>query len=120
MEEFYKKRINKNDAEPISWGLNSRLVKEDGVIKEKVWKVGGLYTEAIEQIIFWLKKASEVAQDEAQKKSIDLLVEYYETGDLKTFDDYSIAWVNDTSSFVDFINGKNEYGNAYCSKDKVG
>ncbi|MCB0284065.1 MAG: dihydrofolate reductase [Calditrichaeota bacterium] len=113
VEDFYKKRINPNDPQPISWGLNSRLVKENGQIVEKIWKVGGLYSQAIEKIVYWLKKASEVAQNDAQKKAIDLLIEYYETGDLKTFDNYSIAWVNDTSSSVDFINGFIEvYGDA--------
>ena len=113
VEAFYKKLIDPKDPSPISWGLNSRLVKEDGKLVEKVWKAGGLYSAAIEKIVFWLKKASDVAQDEAQKKAIDLLVKYYETGDLKIFDEYSIAWVNDTQSSVDFINGFIEvYGDA--------
>lgn len=113
VENYYKKRMDPNDPEPISWGLNSRMVKEDGKVVEKVWKIGGLYSAAIEKIVYWLEKASDVAQDDAQKKSIDLLIEYYKTGNLETFDEYCIAWVNDTSSSVDFINGFIEvYGDA--------
>ena len=105
VEEFYKKMIKKDDPTPVSYGLNSRLAKEDGNIVEKVWKVGGLYGEAIEKIVFWLKKASAVAENDIQKKALDLLVKYYETGDLKTFDEYSIAWTKDTESRIDVVNG---------------
>jgi dipeptidyl-peptidase-3 len=105
VEGFYKSVIKKDDPTPVSYGLNSRLTKENGKIVEKVWKVGGLYGEAIEKIVFWLKKASAVAENDVQKKALDLLIEYYETGDLKTFDDYSIAWTNDTDSRIDVVNG---------------
>ncbi len=111
--DFYKSKINKNDAEPISWGLNSKLIKEDGVIKEKVWKIGGMYSAAIEQIVYWLNKAVDVAENDQQKKTLQLLIKYYQTGDLHVFDEYSIAWVNDTESKVDMINGFIEvYGDA--------
>ncbi|KAA3617666.1 MAG: dihydrofolate reductase [Calditrichaeota bacterium] len=113
VEAFYQKRMNKKDKEPISWGLNSKLIKENGVIKEKVYKVGGMYTEAIEQVVFWLTKAIDVAENDKQKLTLELLIKYYETGDLKIFDEYSIAWVNDTESSVDMINGFIEvYGDA--------
>lgn len=89
-----------------SWGLNTKLMKdEEGKVVEKVWKSGGMYGAAIDKIIYWLEKASTVAENEKQKKHIDLLVKYYKSGDLKDFDDYSIAWTEDTESTVDFING---------------
>jgi dipeptidyl-peptidase-3 len=110
-EAFYNKMKNPTDSTPISYGLNSRLVKENGKIYEKVWRVGGLYTQAIEHIVYWLKKAETVAEDDAQKASIAKLIEFYETGNLKTFDDYSILWVKDLNSRVDFVNGFTEtYG----------
>lgn len=105
VEEFYKKKMNPNDKTPISYGLNSKLIKENGEIKEKVWKVGGMYSEAIEQVVYWLEKASSVAENEKQKKALDLLIEYYKTGDLKKFDEYNIAWVEDTDSRIDVVNG---------------
>lgn len=105
VETFYKNVIKKDDPTPVSYGLNSRLTKVDGKVVEKVWKVGGLYGDAIEKIVFWLKKASAVAENDNQKKAIDLLVKYYETGDLETFDEYSIAWTNDTDSRIDVVNG---------------
>ncbi|MBN2668474.1 MAG: dihydrofolate reductase [Bacteroidales bacterium] len=104
-EEFYQKaRIARPDLK-ISWGLNSQLVKEDNSIKENVYSANGLYAEAINQIIFWLKKASEVAENQQQKNSIELLIAYYKTGDLKFWDDYNIAWVKDLNSNIDFVNG---------------
>ena len=110
-EAFYNALKNPKDETPVSYGLNSRLVKEDGKIIEKVWKVGGLYTQAIEKIVYWLKKAEGVAEDDAQKAAIGKLIEYYETGDLKTFDEYAILWVKDLNSRVDFTNGFTEsYG----------
>ena len=110
-EAFYGKMKDPKDETPISYGLNSRLVKEDGIIQEKVWKVGGLYTQAIEKIVYWLKKAEGVAEDEAQKAAIGKLIEFYETGDLKTFDEYAILWVKDLNSRIDFVNGFTEsYG----------
>ena len=105
VEAFYAKRENKNDPHPISHGLNSKLVKEGGVIKEKVWKVGGMYDPAITKIVYWLEKAQAVATDPAQKKSLSLLIQYYKTGDLKTWDEYNIAWVNDITSPIDVVNG---------------
>lgn len=103
--EFYKSMNKPGDKTPPSYGLNSKLVKENGKLLEKIWKVGGMYSPAIEKIVFWLEKASTVAENEAQKKAIDLLIEYYKTGDLKKFDDYCIAWVADTASTIDVVNG---------------
>ena len=95
----------------VSYGLNSRLVKEDGKIQEKVWKVGGLYTQAIEKIVYWLKKAESVAENDAQKAVIGKLIQFYETGSLKDFDEYAILWVKDLDSRIDFVNGFTEsYG----------
>lgn len=103
VENFYSKFNTKGDAP--SWGLNSKLMKENGQIVEKVWKVGGMYSGAIEKIVYWLEKAIPVAENEQQRKSLELLVDYYKTGDLKTFDEYSIAWANDTASRIDVVNG---------------
>lgn len=104
-EQFYNAQKSVNDPMPISYGLNTKLVKENGVLVEKTYKVGGLYTAAIEKIIFWLEKAYSVAENEQQKEVIGKLIEYYQTGDLRTFDEFSIAWVNDTASHIDFVNG---------------
>lgn len=110
-EDFYAKMKNPNDSIPISYGLNSRLVKENDIIIEKVWKIGGLYTKAIEQIVAELQKAIPFTENNAQKAVIEKLIEYYQTGNLKTFDEYAILWVNDTNSDVDFVNGFTEtYG----------
>lgn len=110
-EDFYNAMKNPNDPTPVSYGLNSRLVKENGTIKEKVWKVGGLYTQAIEKIVHWLRKAENVAENEKQKSVISSLIRYYETGDLKIFDEYAIKWVHDLDSRIDFVNGFTEtYG----------
>jgi dipeptidyl-peptidase-3 len=103
VEAFYDKMPTSGNAP--SWGLNSKVVKENGVVTEKVWKSGGMYGTAIDKVIYWLEKASTVAENEKQKLCIDLLVKYLKTGDLKTFDEYSIAWVNDTESKIDGING---------------
>ena len=111
VEAFYGAMKNPNDQTPVSYGLNSRLVKENGIIGEKVWKVGGLYSSAIEKVVYWLKKAETVAENEQQKAVISKLIAYYETGDLKTFDEYAILWVKDTDSRIDFVNGFTEsYG----------
>ena len=113
VEAYYDSRMNKNDEQPISWGLNSKMVKENGVTTEKVWKVGGMYTAAIEKIVYWLQKAIAVAENDQQKKTLTLLVEYYKSGDLKKWDEYNIAWVNDTESRLDVVNGFIEvYGDA--------
>jgi dipeptidyl-peptidase-3 len=105
VENFYNKMKNPNDATPVSYGLNSKVVKKDGVVAEQVWKQGGMYDKAITRIIGWLEKAAGVAENEQQKAVINTLIDFYKTGDLKTFDDYSIKWVSDTSSHVDFVNG---------------
>ena len=110
-EAFYAAMKDPNDETPVSYGLNSRLVKENGKLVEKVWKVGGLYGQAIEKIVYWLKQAETVAETPEQKAVIARLVEYYETGDLKKFDEYAILWVKDLNSRVDFVNGFTEnYG----------
>lgn len=104
-EDFYNKMKSPANATPVMYGMNSRLVKENGEVKEKVWKVGGLYSPAIEKIIYWLRKAENVAENDAQKAVIHKLIQFYEDGDLKTFDEYSILWVKDLVSRVDFVNG---------------
>lgn len=110
-EDFYNALKNPQDETSVSYGLNSRLVKEDGKIQEKVWKVGGLYGQALEKIVYWLKKAEGVAETPEQKAVIAKLMEFYETGDLKTFDEYAILWVKDLNSRIDFVNGFTEsYG----------
>lgn len=110
-EEFYAKMKKPGEAEPVMYGLNSRLVKEGGKLKERVWRQGGLYGTAIDKIVYWLDKARKYSENEQQTKVIDKLVEYYKTGNLKTFDDYCIEWVRDTASRVDFTNGFTEsYG----------
>lgn len=117
VEDFYAK-IEKGDPErPISAGLNSKLVKENGVLIEKTWKVGGMYSEAIEKIVFWLEKAIPVADSQFQKESLVKLAAFYKTGDLKTFDEYSILWVKDLDAHVDVVNGFIEvYGDALAIK----
>ena len=110
-EDFYNKLKDPKDTTPISYGLNSRLVKENGKVFEKVWKVGGLYSPALEKIVYWLKKAEGVTENDTQKAVITKLIEYYNTGDLKKFDEYCIQWVKDLNSHVDFVNGFTEnYG----------
>ena len=110
-ERFYSDMKDPKDETPVSYGLNSRLVKENGKLTEKVWKVGGLYTQAIEKIVYWLKKAEGVAENEAQKAVITKLIQFYETGNLKDFDEYAILWVKDLDSRIDFVNGFTEsYG----------
>jgi dipeptidyl-peptidase-3 len=109
--EFYAARIDADPARPVSWGLNSQLVKIDGELVERTWKVGGMYSPAIEQIVLWLEKAATVAENDLQRAWIEKLVKYYRSGDLKDYDDYNIAWVADTDSRVDAINGFTEvYG----------
>ena len=102
---FYEKQIDKKSKTPVMTGLNSKIVKENGKIVEKKWMVGGMYTAAIEKIVYWLEKASSVAENPAQKDALDKLVTYYKTGDLKDFDAYCIAWVKDTESAIDVVNG---------------
>ena len=110
-EDFYNAMKDPKDETPVSYGLNSRLMKENGKIQEKIWKVGGLYGQAIDKIVYWLKKAEGVAENPEQKAVIAELIKFYETGDLKTFDEYAILWVKDLNSLVDFVNGFTEsYG----------
>ena len=105
VEDFYGKMRKPNDETPISYGLNSKLVKKDGQIYEDVYKVDGLYGDAINAIIGWLKKANEVAENDIQRDYTQKLIDYYTTGDLKTWDEYNIAWVQDSLSTIDFVNG---------------
>ena len=111
VEAFYAKMKDPNDNTPISYGLNSKLVKENGVLVEKTYKVGGMYSAAITRIVGWLEKAATVAENTKQKDVITSLIEFYKTGSLKTYDEYSIKWVEDLASQVDFVNGFTEtYG----------
>ena len=103
--DFYSNKKNVDDKRPVSWGLNSKLVKKDGQLTEQVWKVGGMYDKAISEIVLWLDKAALVAENEQQRKALTLLAKYYRSGDLKDFDDYSIEWVKDINSDVDVVNG---------------
>lgn len=105
VENFYKAKKENSSSEQPSWGLNSQLKKKDGIIVEEVWKQGGMYGAAIERIIESLLQARSYAENEKQKELIDLLVEYYRTGNLKTFDDYSIKWISEQEGQIDFING---------------
>ena len=105
VEDYYKNLKDTTDLTPISWGLNCKVVKRDGKIVEEPYKVGGLYSKAIEKIVYWLQKAATVAENEGQRAYINELIKFYQTGSLKTFDDYSIMWAEETSSDVDFING---------------
>ena len=103
--EAYYRTMKTDDPEPPSYGLNTTLVKENGVIREIVWKADGCYGAAIRQIVYWLEKARDVAESARQQKVIDLLIKYYHTGDLRDFDQYSIEWVRETEGMIDFING---------------
>lgn len=104
-EAYYDslKKANPDDKSQI--GFNTQLTKEDGILKERVWKENGMYGAAIKQIIPWLEKAEGVAENSAQKKSISTLIQFYKSGDPKLFDEHCIAWVNDTSARIDFVNG---------------
>lgn len=106
VEEYYAARIDRNAAEPVSYGINSKVVRgPDGRLTEAVWKVGGMYSTALEQVVYWLEKARSVALNPQQEKAIGLLIDYYRTGDLATWDAFNIAWVQDTTSTIDFIHG---------------
>ena len=105
VEDFYAKIQKKDDPEPVSYGLNSKLVRENGKIVEKVYKIDGVYGSAIAEIVKWLDKAATVAENDVQKNTILKLVDFYKTGNLKTWDDYNVLWVKDLSSNVDFVNG---------------
>jgi len=111
VEAFYGNMKNPNDSTPVSYGLNSKLVKKNGILVEETYKIGGLYSAAITRIVGWLEKAAKVAEDDKQLDVISSLIEFYRTGDLKKYDEYSINWVEDLNSQVDFVNGFTEtYG----------
>lgn len=101
---FYKNKKSPDASKPLSFGLNSQLVKENGVLKERIYKSGGLYGSAIDEIIKWLELAKGVAENEAQGNALGLLIEYYKTGDLQTWDDYNVAWTSATAGNIDYIN----------------
>lgn len=106
VEKFYASKIDKNDATPIELGLNSKLVKNaDGSMEEKVWKIGGMYSQAIEKMVYWLELAVTVAENEKQGAALKLLIKYYQTGDLKIWDEYNIAWATSTDGDIDYIHG---------------
>lgn len=104
VENFYSKKKSPDATKPLSFGLNSKLVKENGELKELVYKSGGLYGEAIDKIVEWLEKAQGVAENQAQGDAIGLLIKYYKTGDLQTWDDYNVAWTAATEGNIDYIN----------------
>ncbi len=106
VDAFYEAIPNKSKDEPLSYGLNSKMTKdENGKLQEIVWKADGMYGSAIQKIIYWLEKATTVAENEPQKKALELLIEYYKTGDLKVWDDYNIVWTAATDGDIDYING---------------
>jgi dipeptidyl-peptidase III len=105
VEEFYASKIVTDDAHPVSYGLNSQVLKIDGCVTEDVYKSGGKYGAAIDNIILWLQKAVTVAELEKQKSELKLLIDFYKTGDLKVWDEYNIAWARNTGTVVDYING---------------
>ncbi len=105
VDEFYKTAYKGPEGKPVEAGLNSKLVRENGKLVEKVWKSGGMYGAAIDKIIYWLEKAKGVAENEKQAKTLGLLIEYYKTGSLDTWDQYCIAWATSTEGDVDWING---------------
>lgn len=106
--EAYYAAHKDNSAEPMWVGLNSKLVKENGEVVEKTYKVGGMYGEALEKVVYWLEKALPYAEDDAQREAIEKMIEFNKTGDLKTFNEYCIAWVKDLNSRVDYVNGFTE------------
>ena len=110
-EAFYNNLKDPKDETPVMYGMNSRLVKENGKVVEKVWHTEGLYGEALSKVVYWLEKALTVAENEEQKAVIEKLIKYYRSGSLEDFDDYCIAWVQDLDSRIDFVNGFTEsYG----------
>ncbi len=111
VEKFYADMKDPKDERPISYGLNSRLVKRNGKVQEQVWKVGGMYSEPLEKVVYWLEKAQAVAETPEQKKVLAKLIQYNKTGNLRDFDKYAVSWVYDLNSQVDFVNGFTEtYG----------
>lgn len=105
VESYYKSITDEEDTTPVSYGLNSRVVKKNGKVTEEVASINGMYASSIEKIVYWLEKAAPVAENDQQRQVIEKLIEYYRTGNLEKFDDYNILWVNDLESRVDFING---------------
>ncbi|WP_394906884.1 dihydrofolate reductase [uncultured Mesonia sp.] len=105
VDDFYAKKTSPNPEKPLSFGLNSKLVKENGELIEKTYKVDGMYHESIVKVIEWLEKAKTVAENEAQADALELLIEYYTTGELQVWDDYNVAWVEATEGNIDYING---------------
>jgi dipeptidyl-peptidase-3 len=105
VEAYYAAKIDAHDETPISWGLNSKLVEQDGKIIEQTWYAGGMYGPAIQEVVAWLLKARSVAENDQQRAALEKLIAYYNSGDLAKFDEYNIAWVADTSSRVDTVNG---------------
>ena len=117
VEEFYDSMSKLKEKNPPSYGLNSKLVKENGIIKELVWKLGGLYSQQIEKMIYYLEKALPYCESDIQERAFKKLIEFYQTGDLKFFDEYSILWLKDNSSVVDAVNGFIEvYGDSLGKK----
>jgi len=110
-EDFYDAMKDPNDKSPIAYGLNSKLIKVDGTLKEDVYKIDGLYSDALKKVVYWLEKAAKVAENDAQRAAINELIKFNKTGNLKDFDTYAILWVQDSTSQIDFINGFTEtYG----------
>lgn len=103
VEEFYN--TFPHTGQDPEWGLNSKVIKESGKLVERVWKVGGMYSAAIEKMVYWIEKAIPLAENDQQRKALSLLVDYYKTGDLRKWDEYNIAWVQDTTATIDFTNG---------------
>ena len=105
VDTFYGKLTDKHNKQPVELGLNSQLVKENGVLKERIYKSGGLYGASIDKIIYWLEKAKSVAENEKQAHAFELLISYYKTGDLKIWNDYNVSWATNTEGDIDYING---------------
>lgn len=105
VESFYDNIRIKDDTTPVSYGLNSKVVKENGTVREKVYAVNGMYGPAIEKIIFWLQEASKYAENDMQKKGLEVLIDYYTTGNLELWDEYNILWVSDLNALIDYVNG---------------
>ncbi len=103
--DYYSKKIDANDPTPVSYGLNTKVVKENGAIKEIPWTVNGMYGNAISKIIFWFEKAKTVAENETQAKEFELLIKYYQTGDLEIWDEYNVLWAGNTDVKIDYVNG---------------
>ncbi len=105
VEQYYQNMGSPDDSRPLSYGLNSKVIKVNGKVEEQVYKSGGLYGKAIDRIVFWLEQASTVAENRTQKKELELLIEYYKTGDLKIWDEYNVTWAGNTNPVVDYVNG---------------